>query len=119
MGNWLRASSGSARRIAGVVAVAASGFAAVLSVSTPLYETLPPSRTGIRFVHDNARSDRRYLPESMGPGVAIFDFDNDGWMDLYFVNSGPSDFFAPKRLPAMRSIETTTMERYRCDGAPE
>jgi enediyne biosynthesis protein E4 len=32
----------------------------------------------------------------MGPGVAIFDFDNDGWMDLYFVNSGPSDFFTPK-----------------------
>ena len=31
----------------------------------------------------------------MGPGVAIFDFDNDGWMDLYFTNSGPADFFQP------------------------
>ena len=47
-------------------------------------------------MHDNARSARRYLPESMGPGVAIFDYDNDGWMDLYFTNSGPADFFRPK-----------------------
>ena len=33
----------------------------------------------------------------MGPGVAIFDYDNDGWMDLYFVNSGPADFFQPAK----------------------
>src|SRR5262249_11576406 len=46
-----------------------------------IYETLQPSKTGITWRHDNARSSRRYLPESMGPGVAIFDYDNDGWMD--------------------------------------
>jgi hypothetical protein len=55
----------------------------------------PAQQTGILWKHDNALSARRYLPESMGPGVAIFDYDNDGWMDLYFVNSGPADFFAP------------------------
>ncbi len=60
-----------------------------------IYQTQPPSKTGVTFVHDNALSAHRYLPESMGPGVAIFDFDNDGWMDLYFTNSGPSDFFSP------------------------
>ncbi len=63
----------------------------------PVFETLAPSQTGITFVHNNAKSDRRYLPESMGPGVAIFDYDNDGWMDLYFTNSGPADFFQPKK----------------------
>src|SRR5258708_40277684 len=47
--------------------------------------------------HDNAISTLRYLPESMGAGVAIFDYDNDGWMDLYFVNSGPADFFQPAK----------------------
>ena len=59
------------------------------------FEAWPPQQTGIHWKHDNALSTRRYLPESMGPGVAIFDYDNDGWMDLYFVNSGPADFFAP------------------------
>jgi enediyne biosynthesis protein E4 len=65
--------------------------------SPPIFEIVPPEKSGIRFSHDNALSPRRYLPESMGPGVAIFDFDNDGWMDLYFVNSGPADFFQPKK----------------------
>ncbi len=63
----------------------------------PVFETLSPSQTGIAFVHNNAKSERRYLPESMGPGVAIFDYDNDGWMDLYFTNSGPADFFEPRK----------------------
>jgi hypothetical protein len=41
-------------------------------------------------------SDKRYLPETLGPGCAFLDYDNDGWMDIYLVNSGPSDFFQPK-----------------------
>jgi len=61
------------------------------------FETWTPEKTGITWTHDNALSPRRYLPESMGPGVAIFDYDNDGWMDLYFVNSGPCDFFQPAK----------------------
>ena len=62
---------------------------------SPYFDSLPPEKTGIVWKHDNALSVRRYLPESMGPGVAIFDYDNDGWMDLYFTNSGPADFFTP------------------------
>ena len=34
-------------------------------------------------------SPERYLPETMGPGCAFLDYDNDGWMDVYIVNSGP------------------------------
>ena len=33
----------------------------------------------------------------MGAGVAFIDYDNDGWMDLYLVNSGPSDFYTPSK----------------------
>jgi hypothetical protein len=40
-------------------------------------------------------SPRRYLPEALGPGCAFLDFDNDGWMDIFLVNSGPSDFWKP------------------------
>ena len=40
-------------------------------------------------------SANRYLPETMGPGVAFFDYDNDGWMDIFMVNSGAADFYQP------------------------
>jgi hypothetical protein len=46
-------------------------------------------------VHENGMSPARYLPETCGSGCAFLDFDNDGWMDLYLVNSGPCDFFTP------------------------
>jgi enediyne biosynthesis protein E4 len=42
-------------------------------------------------------SPDRYLPETMGPGVAFVDYDNDGWMDLFMVNSGAADFYAPSK----------------------
>ena len=54
-----------------------------------------PSESGITWVHDNAMSAEHYLPETIGPGCAFLDYDNDGWMDIYLVNSGPSDFFTP------------------------
>jgi hypothetical protein len=63
----------------------------------PVFEEIPPEVSGIRWVHDNAMSDQRYLPETMGPGCAFLDYDNDGWMDIFLVNSGPSDFYKPKQ----------------------
>jgi hypothetical protein len=62
----------------------------------PIFEEIPPEVSKISWVHDNAMSDQRQLPETMGPGVAFFDYDNDGWMDVYLVNSGVSDFYTPK-----------------------
>jgi hypothetical protein len=63
------------------------------------FEIWPPEKTGVTWRHDNAMSVRRYQPESVGPGVAIFDYDNDGRMDLFFPNSGPSDFYSPAKPP--------------------
>ena len=61
---------------------------------TPAFEEVS---SGITWVHDNAMSPEHYLPEALGPGCAFLDYDNDGWMDLYLVNSGPCDFFTPKK----------------------
>lgn len=60
--------------------------AAALSAAA-LYETLPASRTGIDFTHNNGMTSRRRLPESIGPGLAMLDYDDDGRMDLFFVNA--------------------------------
>ena len=65
----------------------------------PLFVEVSPSKSGIRWVHENAMSENRYLPETVGAGCAFVDYDNDGWMDLYFVNSGPCDFFKPRKPP--------------------
>jgi hypothetical protein len=66
------------------------------AVTPPYFEDVPAERSGLAFVHENAMSPERYLPETMGPGCAFLDYDNDGWMDVYIVNSGPCDFFQPR-----------------------
>ena len=44
---------------------------------------------GIVFRHDKGATGQRYLPETMGAGGCVLDVDDDGWMDLYLVQSGP------------------------------
>ncbi|MBU6402947.1 MAG: CRTAC1 family protein, partial [Verrucomicrobia bacterium] len=45
------------------------------------------AEAGIRFVHNSGAYGEKLLPETMGGGVAFFDYDNDGHPDLLFVNS--------------------------------
>jgi hypothetical protein len=71
-------------------------FASRLHAAGPLFEEIPASASGITWVHENAMSPGRHLPETMGPGVAFFDYDNDGWMDVFLVNSGSADFYTPE-----------------------
>jgi hypothetical protein len=67
------------------------------SETAPLFVEVPPEKSGIVWTHDNAMSPERHLPETMGPGVAFLDYDNDGWMDIFLVNSGESDFYKPEK----------------------
>ena len=68
-----------------------------------LYREVPPEESGITWVHDNALSPDRFLPETTGAGAAFLDYDGDGWMDVYLVNSGPCDFFRP-RVPLANAL---------------
>lgn len=68
------------------------------NAATPIvFAEVPSSQSKITWVHDNGRSEERHLPETCGGGGLFFDYDNDGWLDVYLVNSGPSDFYSPKK----------------------
>ncbi len=49
------------------------------------------AKAGLKFVHQFCDTRIANILESNGAGVAVLDFDNDGLMDLYFVNAGPLD----------------------------
>ena len=68
------------------------------TMAPPLtFVEVPASASKITWTHDNGRSETHHLPETCGGGGLFFDYDNDGWMDIYLVNSGPSDFYTPKK----------------------
>jgi hypothetical protein len=71
--------------------------------SQPAYPFIevPSSTSGITWRHTAGHSAEKYLPETTGAGCAFLDYDNDGWLDIYFVNSGKCDFFTP--APPLRN----------------
>src|SRR4030095_3105526 len=52
--------------------------------------------SGIDFVHDNAATPEKYMIETMGSGCGWIDYDADGWLDLYLVNSAATRLYKPK-----------------------
>lgn len=50
---------------------------------------------GITFLQDSTQTDQKYYLETMGTGVAWIDYDQDGLMDLYFVQSAATDLYKP------------------------
>jgi hypothetical protein len=88
------------RTLVGTLASPAlSRIASAVASPTPTYpfSEVPASASGIHWSHASGSSPEKYLPESTGSGCAVFDYDNDGWMDIYLVNSGKSDFFTPSQ----------------------
>ena len=74
-----------------------SRSAAAAGVTGAAFTEILPSSSGITWTHNAAKSANKFLPESTGPGCAFLDYDNDGWMDIYLVNSGQSDFYTPTK----------------------
>jgi hypothetical protein len=62
------------------------------------------AQADIRFTHNNGAFGKKYLPETMGPGCAFIDYDNDGWVDILLING--EDFPGHKRA-------ASTMKLYR------
>jgi len=69
--------------------------------AVPIFEQVPAAASGLTWRHWNGRSAEMYLPETTGAGCGFIDYDDDGWMDIYLVNSGKCDFYDPQ--PPLRN----------------
>ena len=86
--------------ILGILLAAFPSQKSVVSSQTP-----PPtpgkftdvtSGLGVHFQNLSSHTSKKYLPETIGAGVALFDYDNDGRLDIYLVNGAPLSDPTPK-----------------------
>src|SRR5271169_4231804 len=67
--------------------------------ASPLFVDVT-AQTGIQFIHQASLTTRKYLIESMSGGVALFDYDGDGLLDIFFLNGAAlADPMPPGQQP--------------------
>jgi enediyne biosynthesis protein E4 len=70
-------------------------LALLLPLALAILEIFRPP--GLDFTHRNSPTEQKYLIETMGGGVALLDYNNDGLLDIFLVNSGKLE--GPQKLP--------------------
>src|SRR5688572_31870279 len=63
--------------------------AAAAEMPSPIQLVDVSRETGISFVHTDGSSGRRYIIETISAGLATFDYNNDGRIDILFLNGSP------------------------------
>ncbi len=63
-----------------------AGLATPEKSAFPFRFTDVTRQAGIHFLHNSGAFGEKYLPETLGPGCAFFDYDNDGWLDILLIN---------------------------------
>ena len=77
-------------------ATGSTGSSAGPKATTPGMFVDITAAAGARFQHVASHTSKKYLLETMGSGVALFDYDNDGRLDIFFVNGAPISDPTPK-----------------------
>lgn len=85
----LISASGAALAIAVVVAVLSRPGSRPDPTDAPVWLSDVTEQTGITFRHTDGSSGKKYVVEYVASGFATFDYDNDGLVDIYFVNGAP------------------------------
>ncbi|MEX2261354.1 MAG: CRTAC1 family protein [Bryobacteraceae bacterium] len=99
------------RRLLPLAGVALCLFASQLPTFTDI-----SAISGINFRHQASRTAQKYLPESMGAGVAMLDYNKDGHLDLFFVNGAALLDPMPAGKQADKSDARFWNRLYRSDG---
>ena len=83
----------------------------------PMFD--PGLPRGIDFKHVNSPTPQKYLIETMGGGVALFDYNNDGLLDIFFVNSGhlANPMHAPEHFDRSNPQNWNRLYRQNPDGS--
>jgi hypothetical protein len=87
--------------IISVAALLAATTAPPAATPSAVHFTDVTASSGIHFVHTAGKAGHKFLPETMGSGVAFFDADGDGWPDILLVNSRPWGPHAKKTTCAL------------------
>ena len=101
----------------GLIVVLSTACPAVSVTAQPIFIE-SAELAGIDFVHFNGMSAELYFPEMMGSGVALFDYDNDGDLDAYFVQGrmlGPGKTTRDALIKPEHDLPLTD-RLYRNDG---
>ena len=97
---WLFAAFGGVVCLAWVAALSSMAGSAIVAPA-PVTFTDVTAQAGIKFVHNSGRAGKKFLPETLGSGVAWFDADGDGWADILLVNSKDWTPRGRRSLPAL------------------
>ncbi len=79
-------------------------------IPIPVHFTDVRQADGITFQHDATMSDEKEYLETMGNGLGWIDYDQDGLMDLYLVQSAAAEWYKPSRPLRSALYHTTAME---------
>src|SRR6476620_6755318 len=75
--------------------------------------------TGLNFTHVSGATGQYYVAEEMGAGVALFDYDNDGDLDVFLVQGGPLNDKSPADIPGYPTSRLFRNDLTRgADGKP-
>lgn len=82
--------------MSGLARAAALLYVAATAAITPGNFVDVTQASGVEFQYQSSHTSKKYLIETMGSGVALFDYDNDGRLDLFLVNGAPLTDPMPK-----------------------
>jgi hypothetical protein len=84
---------------AGLAILAVASVLAAPAAGGPIRLTDVTAETGITFRHTDGGCGRRYIMETVSAGLALFDYNGDGRIDIYFVNGAPLKGARPAAPP--------------------